>query len=355
MGPIALVGTTSCGKSTLGNALVGRWVLPAGVQETTRAPTEVRHTWARACRRVHTSTHESSPTSCRTDGELRRYVAELHATEVASLQIDLCCARGVGLWAPWPGVGALRDWLASPNVTEPFLVDLPGCNSAVDVARLEVTSAQVKEAGLVVYAFGAEQTDPRKESVLLDCVLGALGGADRVVFVLSQADVLHRDVDYNTSLSRVVAERRRLVMESAARLDVGCGEPEILPISPRAALAAEMLGPGAHWCAREERDAVFEWLREYSHMVRWSSDWPSSVRKWPVTVLDRFLRDLVAASGWVRLLRTLRLRRAMIVDTTAAVHGEPGVQASLGEVAAPRKREPLGRSVEAGAGRSQAT
>jgi len=40
---ISLIGTTSSGKSTIGNLLCGRYILPTGVQETTTLVIELAH------------------------------------------------------------------------------------------------------------------------------------------------------------------------------------------------------------------------------------------------------------------------------------------------------------------------
>src|SRR5699024_6850076 len=156
----AVFGTTSSGKSTLLNLLIGAELLPSGVPETTRGRVTIRH---HPKKRLLTS--ETSETAEANASEVS-CPRDIHKTLADSftLQRHADTHSRDKLAIDWPTrLGALlRRKGMRDMVLE--LIDSPGLRF-VDDSRHTVEA--LSGATHILFIFGANETDDRKQFTLL--------------------------------------------------------------------------------------------------------------------------------------------------------------------------------------------
>lgn len=325
---IAVVGTTSAGKSTLTNALAGRWLLPAGVQEVSRVPVTIEHVLADD-RELRVG---RAPASwARSDEEVRTTLAALMSRGTGeSAVIRTCTARGSVPGSPW-GDGAERGTLPSVRGVRLALVDYPGLRSAGDDSRLKEIRRGCRRAGVVVVTFNAEDTDPFKNRRLIEAALDAVArrvmSRARVVFVLSRFDAFHRDDAPMGARDAAEMERVREIRAIAAGLrpPLHLRTIDVISLAPEAALVAEALTYGRRWLSGNDLAALERRLERVADtFLPWIErlDLARSCSRWSPEDYRSVLRDLRVASGFTDLLRVLRRaaeawRRASLPRRTA--------------------------------------
>jgi hypothetical protein len=300
---IDLVGATSSGKSTLANALVGRWLLPAGVQEVTRSPIQVRHTDDDTVRRLRfrgvTRTLDS-------DALVRAALTEEMRLSVGPIVLTTQTEIGRTLQATAGPRGA-------PRVAF-MIVDHPGMRDPTDEERLRLIRRACRDGGLLIVVLDAEETDPTRELPILEAAIGAIVDGPpsrrrRAVFVLSRCDVLLRDEDPQET-ERVVVERLLGVMREVARRQRPRARVpafDLLPVAPRAALVAAALGTAAAWLDERDRTRLQHDLEQVAPvLLPWTLRLPRSSARWSLSDREEVLRDLRVASGLPDVVAALR-------------------------------------------------
>ena len=196
---IATTGTTSAGKSTLANLLIGDVLLPKAVQEMSAGVVEVKHSPDKKSLKISSTRGATWPT-----GEWR----DISANEIRSRLKDTMEAYRQKidgqsrLEAPrfeitWPTrLGQNPDRFGIPSNARISLLDLPGLKFIDDDVNGHVVREQSKKA-LCIVAYNANETDPHKQDALLRQVVDqvkSLGGSPaRMLFVLNKIDVFQKD------------------------------------------------------------------------------------------------------------------------------------------------------------------
>jgi len=214
---IATTGTTSSGKSTLANLLLGEELLPKAVQEMSAGVVRVHHAAEERVLVVEETRGASWPTGKWQDIDaetVRRRLEDTMAAFRRALGED-------GVVAPeelepprfvirWPTrLGERLDEFGLPPGTNLTIVDLPGLKFVNDDVNGPVVRDQVGKA-LCVVAYNSFETDPRKQAALLrevvDQVKALRGSPARMLFVLNRIDAFLKDRDPSAS-EREFADR----------------------------------------------------------------------------------------------------------------------------------------------------
>jgi hypothetical protein len=281
-----VVGVTSAGKSTLVNALLGRFVMPVGVMETTTCPVVVDRA---ATYGVRTLSIDDALVNHGSDASLREGLQAAFSMSPAMLRVSIRPLRNGRYRSTIP------RWLPTSRKAN-LLVDLPGVLSANDEARLALVGAWANTASRVIVALSAEDTDDRREAALLAALRGA--ASRQVVVVLGRADAFAREGGAD-ALAQVVAARRALVRRL---LDV---DVDVLPVSAHAALAAEVLGPGRHIASPGDLDHLGR-THLGAALLSGAEGLPRRQGTWTRTQRRQIVEGLFRASGIVEVFAALR-------------------------------------------------
>ena len=292
---VALVGTTSAGKSTLANAMVGRYVIGVGVQETTRGTIDIR--WRR---------QETIVTDTDGRGESGSNGEHGRSTSLSIVR----SSRSLVYRLVVPGFRAIQE------ETGVVLRDTPGVLSASDSRRMTAVTDGVSNARVAVVMLNVEDTDGRKKQALVRSVLqGSLQGGAEILWVISRANAFLRDRDPGASLERHLRQTASLIREAGG--SVALDGSELIPVSPRSAFLAVALAslvtgdPAEHDLWNHARDDLS--LHGYGRGL-----YDRSVGELSMVARAHSLRRLWVASGAERLdlevRRRLRKNRRSSID-----------------------------------------
>ncbi len=258
---ISLVGTTSCGKSTIGNLLCGRYILPSGVQETTTSVVEMCHDMSAYQTSTLTLVDASNiklPKYLQSDTDIRTYLNQnMTSTNAANTYIRLQLLMNVKpkRWQLRVTHGVhkfllgRKPLLAELNVPEGFIIrDFPGLQYEQDINRLQLIERHLDKNGLILFIFNAEETDSVKEDKLLKTLFSLLrhqnGSWQSILFVLNRKDAFSRDNDPGKSLQNALQTRREriknLILETWNNIPTD-SDLTIIPLSAGLVFATELL------------------------------------------------------------------------------------------------------------------
>jgi GTPase SAR1 family protein len=322
---IATIGTTSSGKSTIVNALVGRRIAPIEAGEMSGGVLTLRHTQER---RLTVDAAEGAPWEAGTwtgisdaeaysrirDGVMRPYHDARKSRSCPAPQV---LAEGPLLPAVDPALLGLP-----PNLTVEF-IDLPGLKSVQDRANLAVIQTRVHKAFSLV-ALDYFQTDEEHRKKLLEELTRVVkylqGRPDSMLFVLNRVD--GRGHDDEPIEVRIGALKREI--KEVLKLQ---SEPDVLPFEARLLYRAQCAwGAADSGAPATSRELQLEQLRALfeecaSSLKRRKNEHPE-LRAWLRDVEDKVdageapsnadLRKLLELarewSGGMELWRRLRVR-----------------------------------------------
>jgi hypothetical protein len=254
---ISLVGTTSGGKSTIGNLLSGHYLLPAGVQETTTSVIEICHDTQTRTREFLFSDAERRPLCearfSSNDAVVRHCIQEAMARadsspEHISVRVRLR-TRASSILRRLTGRACGPPVLHGMGIQNGFQIrDFPGFQHSGDTRSLQKLEGSFDDRGMMIYTFNAEETDDTKEDQLLGAILALLRRRRRnwrsILFVLNRIDAFRRDLDPTDSLQRALTKRqariRRLISENWGPAQPK-DSPAIVALAAGPVFAAEML------------------------------------------------------------------------------------------------------------------
>lgn len=297
---IATTGTTSSGKSTLANLLIGEALLPKAVQEMSAGVVTVEHDdEARrlVIERTPGATWATGTWKSVTAAEVReRLESTMHAYR------GLAETRGFGegdvapprFLVTWPmRMGRRSAELGLPPGARLRVVDLPGLKYVDDDLNGDVVRDQARKA-LCLVAYNAFDTDPRRQESLLRQVVDqvkALGGSPaRMLFVLNRIDAFCSDRDPEASerefRERVTRQIRSGVREALAEYAAEADAIQPVALSSEPALYATLIEEAAEG----DRQALIRKLtKEYAtlfpdepmdRLPRAPSDWTCDQLRW---------------------------------------------------------------------------
>jgi hypothetical protein len=322
---IATIGTTSSGKSTIVNALVGRRIAPIEAGEMSGGVLTLRHAQAR---RLTVDSAEGAPWEAGTwtgisDVETYSRVRDGVMLPYHNARKSRACLAPQVL-AEGPLLPSVDfALLETPRDLAVEFIDLPGLKSVQDRANLTVIQTRVHKAFSLV-ALDYFQTDEEHRKKLLEELTRVVkylqGRPDSMLFVLNRVD--GRGHDDETIEVRVAALKREI--KEVLQLQ---SEPDVLPFEARLLYRAQCAWGAADGSAPATTPEVqLEHLRALfeecaSSLKRCKKEHPG-LRAWLREVEDKVdagealssvdLRNLVELarewSGGMQLWKCLRSR-----------------------------------------------
>lgn len=227
---VATIGTTSSGKSTLVNAIIGRSIAPMLSREMSAGVLRIRHGSHRSLF-VHETegatwdtgeleAGEDDAVYARIEATLANYHAAKARRRVGAPQIDVVVPL-------LPAVD--RALLGLPAGLDLEFVDLPGLKSIQDRRNLEVIQAEVKRCFSVVTLDYRQVDEQHREALLAELgeVVEQLGGrTDSILFVLNR-------VNERGALEHPLADEIALLAEEIKTVLGLPDTPSVLPVDAR--------------------------------------------------------------------------------------------------------------------------
>ena len=209
---LATTGTTSSGKSTLANFLIGDSLLPSAVQEMSAGLVKVSH-------HDYRHTLKIAPTRGATwdTGEWDNLSADdvrqrLENTMEAFREVEKedSSIEPVQFEIDWPiRLASEKLRFGLPEGTQITILDLPGLKAINDERNGPVIRKNISQA-LCLVAYNAEETDDKKQKELLNQVINQVTSwrktsavLGRMLFLLNRIDAFSRnDSNPNASLAK---------------------------------------------------------------------------------------------------------------------------------------------------------
>ena len=224
---LATTGTTSSGKSTLANFLIGESILPSAVQEMSAGLVRVKHSNKRrltipqtqgATWETGTWENVSASDVCH---RLKETMDAFRKEEESGEELE-----PVIFDVEWPiRLVERKGKLDLPEGTQFTILDLPGLKSVNDERNGPVIRKNIAKAFCLV-AYNAEETDRTKQKILLNEVVNQVialsygeGGGEhaescvgnvsllqRMLFLLNRVDAFYRHDDASEQLEKFKGE-----------------------------------------------------------------------------------------------------------------------------------------------------
>ncbi len=330
--PIAVVGTTSSGKSTLLNLLCGRFLLAPKVQESPRVRVELRHRPRPNSATIHEPPElHSEPIHAHTDSSGRQTLQDmiqrlerlpLNRRLNAPIRIDL----PIGLASGWT---TLPMWVR--NIAKRFttsgtfapqirtqrrliLRDLPGLLNTESQETRQLISAGLNGA-LILLVINAGEVDHRKEEELMRLVFRnlRLQGKpwDQVFFALNRIDLFGSDPGQQDEKKHRISNIQHSLAVAAweeYQMSQRPDPPTIHQIATLPAFAAQLLSSGGRHLDPNDRAFLLDQAVEYAgRMVpRDIADLlPRSRQRWKPGHVRTFCKHAATLSHWNDFRRAL--------------------------------------------------
>lgn len=318
---IATSGTTSSGKSTLANLLIGETLLPKAVQEMSAGVVAVQHHES-VRKLIVEDTKGASWETGTWDDVAPTQVQELLEKTMQTYR-DLLGDDGEQtrkhvepprFQIVWPTrMGRHPAHFGLPSGTQLTIVDLPGLKYVDDKVNGDVVREQARKA-LCIVAYNSFETDPLKQESLLrqvvDQVKALRGSPARMLFTLNKIDAFRTDHNPEDSeqefTKRVTQQIRDRVSEALSEYADEAGKIEPIPLSSEpalyAVLAEQRHDEAGHALLRKlaKEYAVLFPDAEMDQLPRSPVGWSDDQRRWFINEtrhqsrLDDFERRLAA-------------------------------------------------------------
>ncbi|MBF0233943.1 MAG: dynamin family protein [Desulfamplus sp.] len=327
---ISLVGTTSSGKSTIGNLLSGHYILPTGVQETTVSVIEIFNN-VNYCVPTLTFIHNKeilSETPFKHDSDIRTCISNtMLSSESESIHMRLNVSMNV-FNTTWQESLWNRRKLSLKRQPIPeelgyfkyFLIrDFPGFQHEQDINRVGLIKQHLDTKGIILFVFNAEETDSFKEDNLLQFLFNLLCehayGWESVFFVLNRADAFYRDNNPEHALEQALNNRQKRIKNiisdiwrntSKSKIDV-----EITPISAGIAFASEMLCWYRNFLSKKDFNYLQNKIENEAIILlpdNIRETLPRSASYWDSIQWEQVNQTIYYKSGLAQLINRLRVR-----------------------------------------------
>jgi hypothetical protein len=291
---IATLGTTTAGKSTFVNALIGRRIAPLSMAEMSAGILTIRHAECMPTVTIEETEEAAWPTGnwnpnpgvAVTDGEIYSLIRDQIMKPYQRLRASRKLAMPmVRIEAPL-ALGRTRKLLGLPDVVGMEVVDLPGLNSTdSEDTNLRLIQNQLGQA-FTVMVLDYSQTDPRRREILLNeigDIIATMGGRDdAIMFVLNKFD-LRDSADTDRDIEERIDDLRH---EIKLRLDL-TDLPAIVPLNSRiwmlaqCAWGVDLPSENPTTSEGERRDRLAELKHDCSNdLERLSETYPEIARWW---------------------------------------------------------------------------
>jgi GTPase Era involved in 16S rRNA processing len=258
---VATTGTTSSGKSTLANMLIGEILLPKAVQEMSAGVVTILHCSDPSQRQLTIEKTAGASWETKTWTSISAEEVQSRLETVMETYRKLIANHSSSISPPifkivWPTLMGLRaQEFGLPQSAKLTIVDLPGLKYVNDEINGKVVREQVKRA-LCLVTYNSFETDPVKQESLLNQItdqVKSLGGSPaRMLFVLNRIDAYLSERDHvaseNKFKNRVTDQIRSHLLKVLPEYEAEIMKINPEPLSSEPALysiLAEKLGPEA--------------------------------------------------------------------------------------------------------------
>ncbi len=222
---IATTGTTSSGKSTLANFLIGEDLLPSAVEEMSAGVVTVCHHDKRHTLTIASTRGATWDTGSWDDLNANNLCTRLEETMIKFREAEKedSTIEPVHFIIDWPiRIAKELDRLGLPEKTRVTIMDLPGLKAIDDTRNGDIVSKNISKA-LCLVAYNAEETDDKKQEVLLDQVVAQVlamrksnKSLGRMLFLLNRVDAFSRNKNPEESIKKCIFNvsaqiRKRLI------------------------------------------------------------------------------------------------------------------------------------------------
>jgi len=227
---IATLGTTSSGKSTIVNALIGRKIAPIEAGEMSGGVLTIKHSQEQRLMIAETEDAAWDTGEWRglSDEDLyQRISSVMHSYHAARKKREYVAPQITAHVPLLPACDA--SLLGLPNGIRVELIDLPGLKSVQDRANLATIQKQVNKAFSLVALDYMQVDDEHRKRLLeeLKTVVGYLQGrTDSMIFILNRVD--NRGAD-DLPLSERIDKLREEIKEVLSLPEL----PDVLPFNAR--------------------------------------------------------------------------------------------------------------------------
>ncbi len=323
---IATLGTTSSGKSTIVNALIGRRIAPIERSEMSGGILKFgdSDTVELLIENTENAKWETGKWTDLTDDELYHRIQQVMWSyhETRKQRTD-CLAPQITVQSQLLPVRD-RALLNLPEGIDLEIIDLPGLKSVQDRANLQVIQPQVrKSCSLVALDYGQVDEEHRQRLLqeLKEVVEYLNGRTDSMIFVLNRVDMRGAD---DFPLDQQI-ERLKAEIQSVLSLDT---PPDVIPFSARLLYYAQCAWgvEGGHLASKIDQQTRLKLLQamfaDCAGMIRQSTAGDKNLRRWFRDIEDevedgetiddetmhKILRYAQEWSGGQQLWNTLRYR-----------------------------------------------
>ncbi|RLB93270.1 MAG: hypothetical protein DRH26_04305 [Deltaproteobacteria bacterium] len=309
---IAVVGTTSSGKSSFINALCGRYILPVGVQETTRYVTELIHIPTNIITSIENKAISFEKKYFSTDSEARKYIYDLiEKFQNSSNQFHKITRNRVQISFISDFLNIFSHRINNYNKIQEEeqvslkIIDLPGYNYDGDDRNWEMIHNCIENA-VIIFIFNAEETDSVKEDELLRNLLEHQHKKkfyQDIFFVLNRCDALFRDCpDQSAFQAKLKSLRDRIskvVKDIFAKEIHTTSIPKIHPLSALPVMYGEILYWNYKNLSDEEKSELLSRASLFSNQML-SEDicdlLPRSIKKWKFHHIRLYRNEIIKSS-----------------------------------------------------------
>ncbi|MBW4499262.1 MAG: dynamin family protein [Scytonema hyalinum WJT4-NPBG1] len=230
---IAMIGTTSSGKSTIVNALIGRKIAPIEAQETSAGILTLKHSNSPDSELVIESTKNAKWKPGKQIGlsdeslykQIRDDIMRLYHKERKTKE-DIEAPRVTAFVELLPVCDP--SLLGLPPGVDVEFIDLPGLKSTTDNQNLEVIQQKVNKAFSIV-ALDYLQVDDKQRQTLLQELKTTIeyqrGRTDSIIFILNKVNLATAN---DIPLQQRISELKKEIKSILPQLDKS---PEIIPFN----------------------------------------------------------------------------------------------------------------------------
>ncbi|MBG0748945.1 MAG: dynamin family protein [Planktothrix agardhii KL2] len=227
---IATLGTTSSGKSTIVNALIGRKIAPIEAGEMSGGVLTIQHSQEQKLiiRQTEDAVWETGEWTGLNDEDLyQRISTVMHSYHAARKKREYVAPQITAQVSLLPACNS--SLLGLPNGIGVELIDLPGFKSVQDRTNLETIQGQVNKAFSLV-ALDYMQVDDDQRKLLLEELKNVVeylqGRTDSMIFILNRVD--NRGAD-DLPLSVRIDKLKEEIKEVLSLREL----PDVLPFNAR--------------------------------------------------------------------------------------------------------------------------
>lgn len=321
---IAILGTTSSGKSALINTLCGRFLMPVGVQETTRCVSEIAHVPSKRTIEIITEGHVKQQQVFSSDPEVRGYIGNIH--DQLKFQSNSYITRHtVSCHFPSDFLNlAPLTWnklvsriryqrpikSAQSNIT---ILDIPGYKYDGDDEHWEMMLTCLRKHTTIVFLFNAGETDSVKEDRLLLKLLTHQRHQGKswrdIFFVLNRCDLLFQDSDEPLAFINKKETLRQRVSKHVKNVFAQEGHPTIYTLSSLPMMCGEILFWNYDALSNDDKEYLLsqssDWINRFLSDAK-CEQFPSSAKKWTYRHVQLFRHEMLNFTYYNTFLNGLR-------------------------------------------------